>query len=43
MNLLYFLWVRHNLQPGQFYALPAGERLLLNAFALREAEQRKGG
>lgn len=42
MNLLYHLWRRHNLTPGEFYNLPAGERILLNAFAALEIEQRKG-
>jgi len=40
--MLYFLWVRHHLRPGQFWKLPRGERLLLMAFTEQEIEQSKG-
>ena len=38
--LLFYLFVRHNMAPGQFYALPAGERLLINAFLDHEMDIR---
>jgi hypothetical protein len=38
-TMLYHLWVRHHLRPGDFWMLPRGERLLLLAFAGEEMER----
>lgn len=40
MELLLHLWVRHNMTPVQFYDLPPGVRLLINAFCMKEIEAR---
>lgn len=39
--LLYVLFARHNITPEQYYRASAGERVLLSAFALHEAEMRQ--
>ncbi len=36
--MLYHLWVRHHLRPGDFWQLPRGERMLLLAFAEQEMD-----
>ncbi|MGG4046500.1 hypothetical protein [Paenibacillus favisporus] len=38
-TMLYHLWARHHLRPGEFWRLPRGERLLLLAFSQKEIEQ----
>ncbi|CAM3453127.1 hypothetical protein PVOR_29154 [Paenibacillus vortex V453] len=40
--MLYHLWVRHHLRPGDFWLLPRGERLLLLAFSQEEMEGMAG-
>lgn len=40
--MLYHLWVRHHLRPGDFWRLPRGERLLLLAFAEEELGRMAG-
>ncbi|WP_213508888.1 hypothetical protein [Paenibacillus faecis] len=37
-TLLFHLWTRHHLRPGEFWSLPKGERLLLRAFSEKELE-----
>ncbi|MCP3808732.1 MULTISPECIES: hypothetical protein [Paenibacillus] len=37
-TMLYHLWVRHHLRPGDFWRLPRGERMLLLAFAEQEMD-----
>lgn len=39
--MLFYLFARHNMTPDQFYSLPAGERVLINAFAQHEIDLRK--
>lgn len=39
--MLYVLFVKHNMTPGQFYSLPAGERVLINAFLQHEIEHKR--
>lgn len=34
--MLYHMWVRHNLRPGEFWNLSQGERSLLLAFSQQE-------
>ena len=36
--LLYFLFWKKNITPGEFYRMPPGERLLLTAFYQKELE-----
>ncbi|WII36816.1 hypothetical protein [Paenibacillus thiaminolyticus] len=36
--MLYHMWVRHDLTPGAFWSLPAGEQKLLLAFTMKEIE-----
>lgn len=36
--MLYHMWVRHNLRPGEFWNLPQGERSLLLAFSQEELQ-----
>ncbi|MGG1879983.1 hypothetical protein ABDI30_20745 [Paenibacillus cisolokensis] len=36
--MLYHMWARHHLRPGDFWRLPRGERLLL-AFSETELDQ----
>ncbi|SMF72329.1 hypothetical protein SAMN05661091_0853 [Paenibacillus uliginis N3/975] len=40
--MLYHLWVRHHLRPGDFWCLPRGERLLLLAFSEMEMDSIAG-
>lgn len=37
--MLYFMWVRHHLRPGEFWSLPWGERQFLMASTQIEIEQ----
>ncbi|MFZ5688679.1 MAG: hypothetical protein ACOY9Y_10990 [Bacillota bacterium] len=37
--MLYLMWVRHNLSPGEFWSKPMGEQKLLLAFIDLEAEE----
>ncbi len=41
MSLLYYLFTRHQMRPGEIYSLPEGEKALLLAFAEYEIESRK--
>lgn len=41
--MLFYLFTRHHITPSQFYSLPAGERVLINAFAQHEIEIRMEG
>ncbi len=34
--MMYHMWVRHHLRPGEFWKLPRGERMLLVAFVQEE-------
>ncbi len=34
--MMYHMWVRHHLRPGEFWKLSRGERMLLLAFAQEE-------
>lgn len=36
--LLFYLFSRHNMAPGKFYALQPGERMLINAFCEHEID-----
>ncbi|WP_255941048.1 hypothetical protein [Saccharibacillus sp. JS10] len=36
--MMYHMWVRHHLRPGEFWNLPRGERLMLLAFSEEELE-----
>jgi len=36
--MLYHMWVRHNLRPGEFWNLSQGERSLLLAFSQEELQ-----
>jgi len=36
--MLYHMWVRHNLRPGEFWNLSQGERSLLLAFSQEEMQ-----
>lgn len=38
MTVLYNLFSRHHIQPGQYWKLPYGEQLILMAFSLMEKE-----
>jgi hypothetical protein len=40
-GMLHFLWVRHNLRPGEFYTLPYGEQQFLLASAQIEMKKLK--
>ncbi len=37
--MLYLMWVRHNLSPGEFWSKPMGEQKLLLAFTDLEARE----
>ncbi|WP_196427118.1 hypothetical protein [Paenibacillus woosongensis] len=37
-TLLFHMWSRHSLRPGEFWSLPKGERMLLRAFTEMELE-----
>lgn len=39
--MLHFLWVRHHLRPGEFWRLPRGEQLFLQASMEIELEVEK--
>jgi len=39
--MLYFMWARHHLRPGEFWELPRGEQLLLLAFSEKEMKEIK--
>lgn len=39
--MLYFMWTRHHLRPGEFWELPRGEQLLLLAFSEKEMKEIK--
>jgi hypothetical protein len=39
--MLYTIWVRHHLRPGEFWKLPRGEQHLLLAFTEKEIEEIK--
>ncbi|NJJ37820.1 hypothetical protein [Paenibacillus apii] len=38
VTLLFHMWTKHNLRPGAFWALPKGERMLLQSFTLHELD-----
>jgi len=40
-GVLYWMWVRHHLRPGEFWALPHGEQQFLLASTDIELEQMK--
>ncbi|WP_234414186.1 hypothetical protein [Paenibacillus sp. CAA11] len=40
--MLYHLWVRHHLRPGEFRRLPRGEQMLLMAFTQQELDAQAG-
>ncbi|WP_322923195.1 hypothetical protein [Paenibacillus campi] len=40
--MMYHMWVRHHLRPGDFWKLPKGERMLLLAFTKQELESING-
>lgn len=40
--MLYHLWVRHHLRPGEYRQLPRGEQLLLLAFTETELDMAAG-
>ena len=42
LALMYYLFRDHNITPGQYYAMPAGEKLLIQAFASEILERRAG-
>ncbi|MFR4978355.1 MAG: hypothetical protein ACLUDG_05470 [Butyricicoccus sp.] len=35
---MYYMFRHHNMLPSVFYQLPAGERIVLRAFAMQEIE-----
>ena len=37
---MYYLFVKRNLLPGEYYRLPAGEKLVLRAFFEAEMDAR---
>lgn len=39
---MYYLFLEHHLLPGDFFRLPAGERLVIRAFFERAMEARRG-
>ena len=42
LALMYYLFREHSITPGQYYAMPAGEKLLIQAFASEILERRAG-
>lgn len=40
LALMYYLFREHSITPGQYYAMPAGEKLLIQAFAYEILERR---
>lgn len=39
---MYYLFQKHHLLPGDYWRLPAGEKLVLRAFFHRDMEERVG-
>lgn len=36
--MMYHMWARHHLRPGDFWNLPRGERMMLIAFSQEEMD-----
>ena len=39
MSLMYFLFAKHGILPRQYYDLPAGEKVIVRAFAEHYVEE----
>lgn len=40
LTLMFYLFRDHNITPGQYYSMPTGEKLLVQAFAAEILERR---
>lgn len=41
MGLLYFLFEEKNKMPGEYFAMPEGEKQMIRAFFLKTMERRR--
>lgn len=38
---MYYLFQKHHMLPGEYYRLPAGDKVVLRAFFLKDMESRR--
>jgi len=41
MQLMYYLFIEHNIMPGYYYSLPEGEKVVIRALFERHMEERQ--